>query len=171
MSLTQKLFSSKRLFTLRGSALRLSTLVSPAILALGLGLAQGSQATTISFTGFNVGSEAVQLASPFQGTVSAGEFAMSADGMPLTSFCIDLMQSIRFGQSYSNYTPVALTGQNENINALRKLLTNRQSLIDRKRRVPNRYLGNSLRWQRQFEPEHRRIFPGERLLYNLAHTC
>ncbi len=113
MSLTQKLLFSKHF-----AAKHLAAWVSPAILALGLGLAPASQATTVSFTGFSHGSEAVQLASPFQGTVAAGEFSMSADGMPLTSFCIDLMQSIRFGQSYSNFSKVSLTGQNENISAL-----------------------------------------------------
>ncbi len=110
MSLTKTNFISKGF----------ASLYSSTLLALGLafGVAQSTQATTISFTGFSNGSEAVQLATPFQGTISAGEFAMSADGMPLSSFCIDLMQSIRFGRSYSNYSKVGLTGQNENINAL-----------------------------------------------------
>ena len=110
MSLTQTNTLSKRF----------ASLYSSTLLAVGLGFAvtQTTQATTISFTGFSHGSEAVQLATPFQGTVPAGEFAMSADGMPLTSFCIDLMQSIHFGRSYSNYSKVGLTGQNENINAL-----------------------------------------------------
>lgn len=113
MSLTKSFLSSKHF-----AAKHLAAWVSPAILVLGLGFGQASQATTVSFTGFSHGSEAVQLASPFQGTVSAGEFSMSVDGMPLTSFCIDLMQSIRFGQSYSNFSKVSLTGQNENISAL-----------------------------------------------------
>jgi PEP-CTERM motif len=111
MSLIKFISSSTRLKAV-------STLCAPIALAFGLGFAQGTQAATVSFTGFSHGSEAVQLASPFQGTVSAGEFAMTADGMPLTSFCIDLMQSIGFGRSYSNYSVVSLTGLNENINAL-----------------------------------------------------
>lgn len=114
MSLTKKLLPLKQL-----AAKHLAALLSPALLALGLGAGFGqvAQATTVSFTGFSHGSEAVELASPFQRTVSAGEFTMSADGMPLTSFCIDLMQSIRFGQSYSNFSRVSLTGHNENISA------------------------------------------------------
>jgi hypothetical protein len=108
MSLIKNLFSSKTF----------AALLSPAVFALALGAVQNAQAASISFTGFSHGSEAVQLASPFQGSVSAGEFAMSADGIPLTSFCIDLMQSIRFGRSYSNYSTISLSGKNENISAL-----------------------------------------------------
>lgn len=93
-------------------------LIVPASLALGLALSSGAQATTVSFTGFANGSATVQLATPYSGNVSAGGFALSVDGMPLTSFCIDLMQSISFGQVYSNYASTALTGLNENVSSL-----------------------------------------------------
>ncbi len=85
---------------------------------LSLGLASGAQATSVSFTGFSSGSATVQLATPWAGSVSAGEFNVSVDGMPLTTFCIDLMQSITFGQTYTSYYKAALTGLNEGVSAL-----------------------------------------------------
>ncbi len=93
-------------------------LIAPVALAFGFAASTGAQATVVSFTGFSNGSSTVQMTSPYTSNVSAGQFAVSVDGMPLTSFCIELMQSISFGVTYTNYSQTALTGLNENIDSL-----------------------------------------------------
>lgn len=63
-------------------------------------------AVTVQFTGFSDGSVNASVSTPIS-PVKAGRFAGLLDGSSFYSFCIDLFQTLSFGATYTNYTPVA----------------------------------------------------------------
>lgn len=70
--------------------------------------APAARADVVSFTGWAVGPSTVQVTAPYAANLYAGEFAVNAGGVPLTTFCIDLMQSVAIGGTYNDYTRAAL---------------------------------------------------------------
>ncbi len=82
----------------------------PKILAAAtmLGAAVAARADVVTFTGWSVGPSTVQVTAPYSAHLYAGEFAVNAGGVPLTSFCIDLMQSVAIGGTYNDFTRSSL---------------------------------------------------------------
>ena len=70
--------------------------------------ASSAQADNVLFTGFADGSENVTLSTTVRnGTVPAGGLATSLNGGPsFTTYCIDLVDTITFGVTYTDYTQV-----------------------------------------------------------------
>ncbi|MCP5266170.1 MAG: PEP-CTERM sorting domain-containing protein [Burkholderiaceae bacterium] len=99
--------------------MKLARLVSSTALALGILSGQAANATTVEFTGYAVGPTVVQLNAPWNGYVNAGEFAINVDGVPMTSFCIDLMQSLSFNTPHTDYSLTALNGSVSNVQLTR----------------------------------------------------
>jgi hypothetical protein len=82
-----------------------------------------SHADSVKFTGFSHGSESVTVTlggpnAPVTKTVPAGGFATILNGGPsFETYCIDVYQTIAFGSTYTDYTPVGLAHLFTNSNA------------------------------------------------------
>jgi PEP-CTERM motif len=65
-----------------------------------------------SFSGYAHGSQSVQatVSAPsggYDALLSAGGFDATFNGASFTSYCIELYEPVSFGETYTNYTPVA----------------------------------------------------------------
>jgi len=73
-----------------------------------LAFSAGAQADTVKLTGFRDGlSASVDLDAPRNVTTQGGEYVGLWNGNTFNSLCVDVMQNISFGSSYTDYTAVS----------------------------------------------------------------
>jgi hypothetical protein len=84
-----------------------------------------SVATTVQFTGYKTGSEYIGINSPIHSGTRAGEFTGMIDGVSFDSFCVDLHQSIWFGQPFQTYQSISFASGNAGFSSMQENRLNR----------------------------------------------
>ncbi|MBN9427987.1 MAG: VPLPA-CTERM sorting domain-containing protein [Burkholderiales bacterium] len=100
------------------------------VLASPLAMLAPAKADPVTFTGFAHGYEQMKVTSPTSwNSILAGEFSIIWNSQSLTSFCIDLYQTISTGATYTDYVQQATGFSADTLTALGRLYENYYSLV------------------------------------------
>ncbi|MGD9944849.1 MAG: VPLPA-CTERM sorting domain-containing protein [Burkholderiaceae bacterium] len=101
------------------------------VLASPLAALSPAQAAPVTFTGFTHGNEQIKVTSPTNwNSLLAGEFSIIWNSQSLTSFCIDLYQTITTGATYTDYVQQATGFGASTLTALSRLYENFHASIN-----------------------------------------